>query len=132
MGKIDGLAHIGVFVTDLDRSKKFYEDILEFDTLWECQIPDNGEILDVAFVKNGNLMLELIKKPGAPAKPAGITDHIAIHVDDIEEQKKKLEEKGVKFETAEVVSGPMVFENGAKWITFHGPDGETLELNEVL
>ena len=27
MAKMEGLAHIGVFITDLARSKKFYEEV---------------------------------------------------------------------------------------------------------
>lgn len=33
MAKMEGLAHIGVFITDIERSKKFYEDVLDFETI---------------------------------------------------------------------------------------------------
>ena len=54
MAKMEGLAHIGVFITDIERSKKFYEDVLDFETIWECGVEEkDGTVTNVAFVKNG-------------------------------------------------------------------------------
>lgn len=133
MAKMEGLAHIGIFITDLGRSKKFYEDVLEFETIYECGLEEkDGTTTQIAFVKNGNLVLELVETANPQKRQDGWVDHIAMAVEDIESIQKMLEERGVKFETDAPVFGKNVFPNGAKWLTFRGPDGEHLEVNEVF
>lgn len=133
MAKLEGLAHIGLFVADLQASKNFYEDILDFKTIWECSVNEaNGTVTDVAFVQNGCLTLELVRLQNLQDRPDGKVDHIAMKVEDIESVKRTLLEKGVVFETEEVVYCKDVFENGSKWILFRGPDNERLELTEVM
>ena len=133
MGEMKGLAHVGVFVSDLERTKAFYRDVLEFDITWECTIDgDDGKPVDIAFAQNGNVILELVKFAEPPKREDGTVDHIAIAVEDIEQVKQRLEERGVTFETKEIVYNPLVFPQGSKWILFRGPDNEHLELTEVL
>ncbi|WP_066686059.1 VOC family protein [Christensenella intestinihominis] len=133
MAKMEGLAHIGVFVSDLQKSKKFYEDILDFKTIWECRVKEaDGTTTDVAFVQNGCLTLELVRLENLQKRTDGIVDHIAMKVEDIEAVKETLISRGIAFETNEVVFNADVFPNGSKWILFRGPDYEHLELTEVL
>ena len=133
MAKMEGLAHIGVFVSDLQKSKKFYEDILDFKTIWECRVKEaDGTTTDVAFVQNGCLTLELVRLENLQNRTDGIVDHIAMKVEDIEAVKETLISRGIAFETNEVVFNADVFPNGSKWILFRGPDHEHLELTEVL
>ena len=35
MAKMQGLAHVGVFITEIGKSRKFYEDVLDFETIFE-------------------------------------------------------------------------------------------------
>ncbi|MEG2881426.1 MAG: VOC family protein [Christensenella sp.] len=133
MAKMEGLAHIGVFITDLARSKKFYEDVLDFTTTLECGIDEaDGTVTNIAFVKNGNLVLELVETADPQKRADGWVDHIAIATEDIEGVQAMLEGRGIEFETKVPVFGKNVFPNGTKWLTFRGPDGEHLELNEVM
>ena len=121
------LAHVGVFVGDLERSKKFYTEVLEFDVIEECMVGD----VAVAFVRNGNLTLELICDPAAQPRKDGIVDHFAMQSTNIEQIKEKLEARGIEFEGGEITVAPQVFPNGSKWMLFRGPDGEPLEISEV-
>ncbi|MEG1656866.1 MAG: VOC family protein [Christensenellaceae bacterium] len=133
MAKMQGLAHIGVFITDIERSKKFYHDILEFETIYECKVDEaDGTVTKVAFVQNGNLTLELVQTANPQIRKDGWVDHIALKVEDIASIQKTLAERGVKFETEEIVHNVDVFPNGSKWLTFRGPDNEHLEISEVL
>lgn len=128
--KMSGLAHVGLFIKDVEVSKKFYTEILGFETIEEVVTPGEDGDTKVAFVKNGNLVLELVQFPKFNPVKDGLVDHFAIAVEDIEACKKALEEKGIEFES-DVVVAPGVFPNGSKWVLFRGPDGEHLELTEV-
>ena len=128
MAGILGLAHIGVYVGDLAVSKAFYHDKLDFDIIWECEVGTNK----VAFAQKGDLVLELIEPADKSCKPSGVVEHIAMRVKDIAAEAEALKAKGIVFDTENIEGSERVFPNGAKWILFYGPDGEHLELNEVL
>lgn len=130
--KIDGLAHVGIFVRDLEVSKAFYTDVLECQIIWENTTFDEDGETKAAFVQNGSLILELIQYPEFQPRIDGLIDHIAFRVHRIEEIRKRLGEKGILFEEPEIVTAPYVFSRGSKWILFRGPDGERLEITEIL
>jgi lactoylglutathione lyase len=127
--KIGGLAHIGIFVSNMDRSKEFYTKTLGFNTIFEYR----NEDWHAVFVKKDGLILELLKLLKERTKRNdGIIGHFAFEVENIEEAAGELRKKGVEFETGGITDAPDYWEKGAKWIHFRGPDGEHLELNEIL
>ena len=128
---IKGSAHVGFFVKDIEVTKKFYCDLLGFQTVFERSepFPEGGEV-KISFLKLNDLMLETICVPGLSYPADGCFQHLALRVENIEEAQKKLNEAGI--ETEELVHSEVTFENGAKWVNFLGPDGEHLELNEIL
>ena len=126
--KISGLAHIGVFVSDLERSIAFYRDILGFEVRHQNEIDG----IKVAFISLGDLTLELILSPEEVSKRSdGIVAHIAMEVSGIEAVAAALKEKGIVFE-GDIFFAEHFWTKGSKWITFRGPDNEHLELTEVL
>jgi len=126
--KISGLAHIGVFVSDLERSIAFYRDILGFEVRHQNEVDG----IKVAFVNLGDLTLELILSPEEVSKRSdGIVAHIAMKVNGIEAVAAALKEKGIVFES-DIFFAEHFWAKGSKWITFRGPDNEHLELTEVL
>ena len=125
MGKITGLAHIGVFVQDIDKSKEFYTK-LGF-TL------DNEETvgeMKLAFLSAGNCLIELVAPPNHPARQAGVVDHIAMTVDNIEGAIKNAIANGITIDPSKVSTIPIL--GGVKNVFFDGPDGERLEFFEYL
>ena len=122
-GKIKGLAHIGIFVKDIDKSVDFYKR-LGF-TL------DNEENVGIklAFLSAGTCLVELIEQKEGDARPAGVVDHIAVEVDDIIAAIENANKNGIKID-AEVKSVEIL--GGVKNVFFDGPDGERLEFFEYL
>ena len=130
-GVITGLAHIGVFTDDLDKSIEFYTNVLDFTLDYTAEVGDGA--VGLAFVTNGNCIIELIHNKNmdvAASRQAGIIDHIALGVKDISPLVKRLEAKGVTYETKEPMG--VNLKNGARNIFFSGPSGERLEFFEYL
>ncbi len=130
---IKGIAHVGLYVNDIGRSVRFYEDKLGFELIHEAvnQCPE-GDVL-VKFVRNGDCVLELVQFPYGIKREDGWFDHVAINVTDIDSVIEALREKGICFEEGSYTFAPHVFPPaGTKWVMFRGPDGEHIELNERL
>ena len=132
MAVITGLAHIGVFVKDIEVSKKFYTEVLGLEVTSECVFEDVDNTFTIAFVEKGSLIIELVMPKFRPELGDGVVDHIAMQVDDLEGFMEVLSQKGIEFESAEPVYHPTMLGNGAKWIFFRGPDNEHLEIAQTL
>jgi catechol 2,3-dioxygenase-like lactoylglutathione lyase family enzyme len=125
MGKVTGLAHIGVKVKDIEASKRFYTDYLGFAIDGE---DDLGHV-KLAFLSNGNCLIELISADSVPTAPGQI-DHICMEVEGIDSLVSSLKEKGLQFEGE--VSFSAAIRGGIKNIFFRGPDGERIEFFDYL
>lgn len=124
---IQGLAHIGLFVHDVEVSKAFYCEKLGFQIVSETENPDGTKI---SMVRNNDCMVELVYLPGYDGYTDGFVNHFAMKVEDILEAKKNLEAKGIAFEMDEPVFSNVF--HGVKFLMFRGPDGEHLEIDEML
>ena len=139
--------HVGITVSDLQKSIAFYRDVLglKLDRI-EPPHPSRGRklgvpgaIVEIAIMKYGeNDSIELIKyiEPEAPNKvgpPVNAISamHICFRVDNIVEEMKRLKALGVKFvggdDYEENTFGPL---KGLKWVYFKDPDGTNLEIQE--
>ncbi len=125
MGKVTGLAHIGVKVKDIEASKKFYTELLGF------QIDDENDLgrVKLAFLSNGNCLIELISADSVPSEPGQI-DHICVEVEGIDELVAELKGKGIAFDGD--VSYSAAIRGGIKNIFFKGPDGERIEFFDYM
>lgn len=130
--KMEGFAHVGLFINDIQRSLDFYRDVLGFELIWESVNQcDQGDVL-VKFIKNGDSVIELVQFPFQIERQDGWFDHIAMNVENIDGVIDILKEKGIEFEEGSYTVAPQTFPNGSKWVMFRGPDNEHLELNERL
>lgn len=126
---IKGAAHVGLYVKDIEVTKKFYCDILGFECIFEKIENSPDGVICVSFLQRGDLMLEVINVPGITINREGCFRHIALRVINIEEAIEKLHAFGIQ--TEDLVISPHTLPGGSKWANFTGPDGEHLELNEV-
>jgi len=120
-GNLLGLAHIGVFVRDMDASIDFYKR-LGF-TLDNAKETNTG--VKISFLSAGSCVLELIGRNVEPYRTAGIVDHIAIQVDDMEAAIAKANANGIEIDASKV--GNVAFLGNVSNVFFTGPDGERLE-----
>jgi lactoylglutathione lyase len=127
MASLKGLAHIGVFTADMDKSLEFYCDTLGFEHFYSC---DMGQV-KLRFVKAGSCIIELIRPADyAGGRGEGVVAHIAVEVQGIRELVAALKAKGVVFKTEDVSVMPALFPSGSTNIFLTGPNGESLELYE--
>lgn len=133
--KINRLQHIGLPITDLAISQKFYES-LGFKNVMSSTFNHKGGAGNVAMMKYGNITIELYQMPDSEIdeiknRGDGRIDHIAFDVDDIEETYRTLKPLGYS-----IIEDKPVFLNfwdkGCKYFNILGPDGERLEFCQIL
>ncbi|MFJ6781022.1 VOC family protein [Streptomyces yangpuensis] len=120
--------HVGLNVTDLERSLAFYRDALDFQVLGEGK--EEGR--RYAFLgRDGELVLTLWQQAdGAFAPAAAGLHHLAFSAGAIEEVRayeKRLRGIGVDFAHEGVVAHREGAASGG--IFFHDPDGTRLEIS---
>ena len=142
---MNSIRHIGIVVNDLNKTKKFWIDVLGFTEV--ITIEEGGNNIDsmigikgIRLItskltdKNGS-MVELLKfnshkdKEKWNGKPysTGLT-HIAITVENIEETLSKIKKFGIDYQNKIVFSK----DNSVKVTYANGPEGLLIELVEML
>lgn len=129
--------HTGQVVTDLERSKRFYQEVLGFTPWYEISPPDEATStlmclppplgMKASYLTLDGFVLELMEysAPGAVAafRPRALNEpgltHLSVSVDDIRATAEKAAEYG-----GQVVEGSDV---GAA-LFIRDPDGQLLEL----
>ena len=118
-----GLQHVGIPTNDIAKTIAFYE-ALGFRIVHRKD--NRGE--DVAFLKMGDLVLEIYQNHKAVGI-SGAIDHIALNVTDVEEARRIAD--GLKLDVIEEGQLPF-WENGVRYFTVRGPNGEKVEFNQYL
>ncbi len=117
------IEHVGIQVRDLDRSLKFYTDVLGLTLRRRVRLNDTTEL---AFLPLGDSEIELIcKSTEYTFAKEGIVHHLTFRVDDVAAALEHLRNNGVQL----IHEQPLFLENlGTRIAFFWGPDGEKLEL----
>ncbi|MGO9267747.1 MAG: VOC family protein [Candidatus Binataceae bacterium] len=122
--------HVAVNVTDVDKSREFYEKVIGLKKLPRPKINIPGEWYGL-----GESAIHLI---GGERRKDGIDPtgpHMAIQVDDIDRTKASLEEMGVKYLDAAVMMAKMNLtpeqqKMVGRQVWVKDPDGNVIELQE--
>ncbi|MBN2900010.1 MAG: VOC family protein [Clostridia bacterium] len=109
--------HIGIKVTDMALSLKFYTEVLECKILKDYQYPDSH----LVFLDAHGTVIELIGKPENEERSVGPVEHIAFKVDNLEEKIEALKAYGIHD-----ISEPKIVGKG-KIVFFNGPNNERFE-----
>ena len=136
----DGIHHLRLTVTDLERSRRFYTGLLGFEIAADSPPPDDpaaDEVFKILFggvvMIRGNLLMGL--RPMAPSgdrfDPDRVgLDHLSFGVasrDDLEQAARLLDELGVPH--GEITS---LTSFGIDVLPFTDPDGVQLELTAPI
>ncbi len=121
MIKAKSIRHTGVPVSDVRKARRFYGDILGFD---EIERPNIKGIPGIWYEVDGT-QVHIIGQRNAMANDMpGIGTHIAVQVEDLEEAKRVLKKRRVKFQ--EFAPPPNL---GLAPVVFvRDPDGNVVEL----
>jgi lactoylglutathione lyase len=128
--------HLGLCVTDLDRSRRFYTELLGFDTVSELTPPDGQTAkllgldpplgLHAVYLRKDGFVLELLAYKARPTRPwrdrtmdePGLT-HLSIGVDDVQALCARVADYGGEVVAATDI-GVAVF--------IRDPDGQLIEV----
>jgi len=142
---IHGIHHTAISTPNLERSLKFYRDLLGAQTVTDFEWPAGLEVADqivglkdssarAVMLRLGNAMIELFEftspspQSGDPERPVcdhGIT-HICLDVSDIEAEYERLRKAGMRFNCPPQDLGEVRATYG------RDPDGNVVELQEVV
>lgn len=143
-----GLHHFNLIVSDMKKTKAFYNGVLGLEIALETEIEDDefsrgvglpGTKVLATFFKlpNNNGLIETFQyvHPESTPIPAnahandGGWQHLCFQVDDIERTSEALKAKGVEFlSTPVTISKQHPYFAGVRFCYFHGPDREVLEI----
>lgn len=108
--------HIGIKILDLEKTMKFYLEVLEAKLIKEYAYPTSH----LVFMEVGGTIIELISKSENEPRTVGPIEHIAFKVDSLQDEMKRLDGLGVKYTEPRVVgTGEIIF--------FDGPNNERFE-----
>ena len=107
-----------------------------FTSLFNLPVCPGGEIR-LRFLKFNHLTLELVELPGEAKKEIGARgdghiDHIALNVHDIDKAYAEMTAAGFKALEADAPVFLPLWDNGTKYFTVRGPDGEKVEFSQII
>ncbi|MGE0173990.1 MAG: VOC family protein [Oligoflexales bacterium] len=113
---MDKLEHLGVFVSDLETSRRFYQERLGMSFVDASE----DENVDMVTLRKGNQEIHLFKAKDPNIKPH--LDHVAYQVSkrEFDGTVEDFKRRGIAF------SGPHRYKN-TQFIKFKDPDGVTWE-----
>ena len=135
-GNLQGIQHLGLPVTNLERSRAFYQNLGFEEKLRQDLAPQEAPTR-VSFVQIGSLTIELYEEPAEKraeiaARHDGHIDHIALDVLDIESACAELKAAGFEILEPDAPVFLPFWSKGVRYFTVRGPDGEKVEFNQFL
>jgi lactoylglutathione lyase len=130
---LSGIAHVGIRVSNLERSRTFYE-LLGFQFVMG---PIGSEPVAILRHPSGievNLVINAATDPHGASRPNPLMDvpqkqpgftHLALLCPDLDASVEQLRELGVR-----ISSGPVSFPQGARGCFIRDPDANVIELHQ--
>jgi len=142
---ITNIRHAGIVVADMQRSLRFYRDLLGME-VWADFRDDSEYVRAVTGASGANVwmiklkasdggsieLLQYLSHPQVVPEPVHAysvgCNHVALQVDDIDALYEKLKTESIRFHTPPIVSP----DGGAKVTYCRDPEGVIIELVELL
>ena len=123
MSKVTKLLHTRYRVNDLERTVKFYRDVLGLTEIKRNKSPRGSELVFLQ-TPGSEELLEITYFPGSgPVQVQPDLTHLAFEVDSLEEFGKHLAAHGLKFS-----DGPTTSSSGTTFAFIDAPEGYEIEL----
>jgi len=126
---IKNINHVAIMVSDVERSKNFYEKVLKLKKIPRPKTTVPGEWLGI-----GDNQLHLIGERAPEGKIDPRRPHMALAVEDLEAAKSALTEMGVSFVDATrqtvIPMNEETLKLVGKQIWLEDPDGNMIELRQ--
>ena len=123
MAKITKLLHTRYRVNDLEKTVRFYKDVLGLEEVSRHKSPRGSELVFMKAPQSEEL-IELCHYPSSgPVVVQADLTHLAFEVDDLERFARELETKGVKLS-----DGPTKSSSGTVFAFVDAPEGYEIEL----
>jgi predicted enzyme related to lactoylglutathione lyase len=116
---------VPVPVTDVDRAKAFYTDMVGFSVDVDVQPADGVRVVQLTPPGSACSIVLSIGLPEISDMAPGNIKALHLVVDDIETARRELLDRGVEVAPVEDVGG------GVKYARFADPDGNTMTLQEM-
>jgi lactoylglutathione lyase len=121
--KVRKLLHTRYRVNDLEKTIKFYREVLGLEELRRHKSPRGSELVFLK-VPNSDEQIEICCYPASgPVQVQPDLTHLAFEVDSLEEFGKHLAKLGIKYS-----DGPILKENGSGFAFIDAPEGYEIEL----
>jgi len=123
MSKVKKLLHTRYRVNDLEKTVKFYREVLGLDEVRRHKSPRGSEL---AFLKapGSEEEIEITYFPsGGPVQVQPDLTHLAFLVDSLEEFEKHIAKFGLKYS-----DGPTTSSSGSRFAFIDAPEGYEIEL----
>lgn len=123
MDKVNKLLHTRYRVNDLERTVKFYRDVLGLEEIRRHKSPRGSELV---FLKapGGEALVEITHFPGSgPVQVQPDLTHLAFEVDDLKAFAGHLARHGLKYS-----DGPTTSSTGTTFAFIDAPEGYEIEL----
>jgi lactoylglutathione lyase len=123
MARIRKLLHTRYRVNDLERTVRFYRDVLGLQETGRDKSPRGSELVFMRAPESDE-EIELCHYPASdPVQVQPDLTHLAFEVDDLEQFARELEKKGVKLS-----DGPTRSSSGLVFAFVDAPEGYEIEL----
>ena len=125
MNKVKKLLHTRYRVNDLERTTKFYIEVLGLEEIRRHKSPRGSELVFLK-VPGSEEQIEITYFPGSgPVQVQPDLTHLAFEVDSLDEFGKHLAKLGLKFS-----DGPTKSSSGSVFAFIDAPEGYEIELIE--
>jgi lactoylglutathione lyase len=125
MNKAKKLLHTRYRVNDLERTIKFYKEVLGLEEIRRNKSPRGSELVFLKAPETDE-QIEITYFPGSgPVQVQPDLTHLAFEVDSLEDFGKHLEKLGLKFS-----DGPTKSSSGSVFAFIDAPEGYEIELIE--